>query len=110
MKLLHILEKYDTVLLDQISSDKVDEAITLRLPQSVVVQEIISALSSQSYISNKILYGKPPTLKSSNLVLQSPDFMVEVEGFRAKVLDYIRELSTRAAENRASRKNFLNSI
>ena len=104
MKLLPILEKYDTVLLDQISADKVDEAITLRLPQSVIIQEIISALSSQSYISNKILYGKPPTFGILNLILQSPDFMAEVEGFRAKVLDYVRELSARAAENKTSQE------
>jgi hypothetical protein len=35
MKLVTILEKYDTILLDQISSDKVDETISLRLPRPV---------------------------------------------------------------------------
>jgi len=59
MKLVDILEKFDTALLDQISADKIDEAINLRLPRPVIIQEIVSALSSQSYISNKILYGKP---------------------------------------------------
>ena len=100
MKLLHILEKYDTALLDQISADKVDEAINLRLPQPVIIQEITSALSSQSYISNKILYGKPPTFAILNLILQSPDFMVEAEGFQARVLDYIKELSVRATQTK----------
>ncbi|MRG48323.1 hypothetical protein GFS24_24620 [Chitinophaga sp. SYP-B3965] len=104
MKLLQILENYDIALLDQLSTDKIDEAINLRLPQAVIVQEIISALSSQSYISNKILYGKPPTFAILNLILQSPDFMVEVEGFRTRVLDYIKELSTRAAQNRTSQE------
>jgi len=100
MKLLHILEKYDTTLLDQISSDKVDEAMNLRLPQPVIIQEITSALSSQSYISNKILYGKPPTFAMLHLILQSPDFMVEAEGFQAKVLAYIKELSVRANQTK----------
>ncbi|SEM99419.1 P-loop protein of unknown function [Chitinophaga rupis] len=102
MKLLNILENYDTVLLDQLSADKVDETINLRLPQSVIVQEIISALSSQSYISDKILYGKPPTFAILNLILQSPDFMTEVEGFQARVLDYVKELSIRAGQTKST--------
>jgi hypothetical protein len=99
MKLLSILENYDTTLLDLLSADKVDEAISLRLPKTVIVQEIISALSSQSYISDKILYAKPPAYAILNLILQSPSFMIEVEGFRTKVLDYVNELSARAAQN-----------
>jgi len=104
MKLHNILEKYDTTLLDQISADKIDEAINLRLPLIVIVQEIISALSSQSYISNKIAYGKPPTFAILNLILQSEGYMVDVEGFREKVLDYVKELSNRAATNNNSKE------
>lgn len=102
MKLHNILEKYDTTLLDQISSDKIDEAINLRLPATVIVQEIISALSSQSYISTRILYGKPPSFAILNLILQSEGYTVDVEGFREKVLGYVKELSNRAARNKTS--------
>jgi len=102
MKLHSILGKYDTALLDQISADKIDEAINLRLPISVIVQEIISALSSQSYISNKILYGKPPTFAILNLILQTEGFMIDVEGFREKVLAYVADLSSKAANNKSS--------
>jgi hypothetical protein len=99
MKLSQILEKYDTALLDQISADKVDEMLSLRLPPSVIIQEIISALSSQSYISNKILYCKPPAFAILNLIIQSPEYTVEIESFRIKVLDYINELSTKASQH-----------
>lgn len=99
MKLLNVLESYETAMLDQLAADKVDEAISLRLPQTVVIQEIMSALSSQSYISDKILYGKPPMYAILNLILQAPDFMVEVEGFRTKVLEYLNELTQRASQN-----------
>lgn len=105
MKLVNILEGYDTTLLDQLSADKVDEAISLRLPHSVVIQEIISALSSQSYISDKITYAKPPTFAILNLILQSPSCMVAVEGFRTRVLDYAKELTSRAAQNSMPDKN-----
>lgn len=102
MKLIQLLQGYDTSLLDQISTDKIDEAITLRLPQTVIIQEIISALSSQSYISGKVVYGKPPTFALLNLILQSSDFKVEVEGFREKVLRYIEELTLRASQNKGN--------
>lgn len=102
MKLHHILEKYDTTLLDQISADKIDEAINLRLPMTVIIQEIISALSSQSYISNKIVYGKPPTFAILNLILQSEGYMVDVEHFREKVLHYVNELTKRSGHNKVS--------
>ena len=72
----------------------------LRLPQTVIIQEIISALSSQSYISNKILYCKPPAFAILNLIIQAPGFIVEVESFRVNVLDYIKELSVIAAQHK----------
>lgn len=104
MKLLNILENYDTSLLDKLCADKIDEAISLRLPQPVIVQEIITALSSQSYISDKILYAKPPAFAILNLILQSPLFMVEIEGFRANVLEYVKELSARATQTKPSQE------
>jgi hypothetical protein len=106
MKLQDILEKYDTHLLDQIAADKVDETITLRLPTSVIVQEIISALSSQSYISNKILYGKPPTYAILNLILQSTGYMIDIEGFQARVIQCVSELKEKAAQSNLSSRKY----
>ncbi|RYY54703.1 MAG: hypothetical protein EOO09_13230, partial [Chitinophagaceae bacterium] len=100
MKLQAILESYDTVVLDQISADKVDEVVNLRLPQPVIVQEIIGALTSQSYISSKIQYGRPPMYAILNLILQAPDHGVSVEGFREAVLAYVNDLSSRAGQNK----------
>jgi hypothetical protein len=98
MKIQEILQTYDTHLLDQISADKVDEAITLRLPTAVIMQEIVSALSSQSYISNKILYARPPAYAILDLILQSPAFTIAIEGFQVKVTEYVRQLSQRAMQ------------
>jgi len=102
MKLIEILTTYDTSSLDQISADKVDEVLNLRLPPSVIMQEIVSALSSQSYISKKILYSKPPSFALLNLVLQSPGYMVEIEGFKELVLDYGRQLTAKAAQRKGT--------
>jgi hypothetical protein len=100
MKLIDILTTYDTSSLDQISADKVDEVLNLRLPPSVIMQEIISALSSQSYISQKLLYSKPPSFAILYLVLQSPGYTIEIEGFKGLVLDYISKLTAKAAQRK----------
>lgn len=106
MNLQEILLKYDTVVLDQISSDKVDEAINLRLPQPVIVQEIVSALSSQSYISDKILYGRPPTYAILNSILQSAGYMSDVEGFKARVLENTSLLKEAAKSNKKTQEKY----
>lgn len=97
MKLFSILEKYDTVFLDRIAADKVDDSIGLRLPQTVIVQEIISALSSQSYIAGKIQYARPPVFAFLNLILESPDGMRSIDGFRDLVAAHLNEISAQAA-------------
>lgn len=102
MKLLSILDHYETTSLDQLSSDKIDEAISLRLPKSVIIQEITSALSSQSYISDRVLYARPPAFAILNLILQAPSCMTEVDGFQAKVSEYIKELASRASQSKNS--------
>ncbi|HMQ70410.1 MAG TPA: DUF2791 family P-loop domain-containing protein [Ignavibacteria bacterium] len=96
MKLNTILEKYSDVLLDQISSDKVQEALTLRLPRSVITQEIISALSSLSYISDKLTNSKPPTYAFLKIILSEENYSVPIDGFREKVLGKIKELSIKS--------------
>ena len=104
MKLIEILETYDPAVLDLISADKVDEAITLRLPQSIVIQEIISALSSQSYVFGKIQYGKPPTFAILNTILQSEQFTVPVDGFKERVLAVVTGLTLQAEESKVSKE------
>lgn len=96
MRLQEILQKYDDSLLDQISSDKVDEAISLRLPRPLIIQEIVMALSSLSYISEKITYAKPPAFAILDILLQSPGNRVNIERFREQVIEYVNKLSQKA--------------
>lgn len=51
MKVQEILEQYSDTALDKISADKVDEAVNLRLPRSVVIQEVADALNSLTYVA-----------------------------------------------------------
>jgi hypothetical protein len=108
MDLSSILQTYDASLIDQISTDKIDETISLRLPPTVVVQEIVSALGSLSYVSGKITYARPPAFAFLDLLMQSPDYTEPIEGFREKVVGYSKRLSEQAGEleSRAADKNY----
>jgi len=54
VKIFKILEKYSDVAIDQLAADKVDESANLRLPRNIIVQEIISALSSLTYVHKSV--------------------------------------------------------
>lgn len=109
MNLSTILDNYETVLLDQISADKVDETINLRLPRTAIIQEVTAALSSLSYVSEKVTYAKPPTYAMLNLLLHAPDYKLPAEGFRESVVSMIKELTniTEQFKSLSGEKNYL---
>lgn len=108
MDLNSILQTYDSSLIDQIATDKIDETISLRLPHAVVTQEIASALGSLSYVSGKITFAKPPAFAFIDLLMQSPNYSEAIEGFKEKVADYSKHLCQRAIEleSSAADKNY----
>lgn len=108
MKLFEILNNYSDSELDIIASDKIDEAVNLRLPRSVIIQEIISALSSLTYISNALNPTKPPAYSFLNIILSSSDFCILVDGFKDLVLEKTKELSLIALDRKelSSKKNY----
>lgn len=108
MTLKEILQGYDSSLLDQISADKIDEVVSLRLPTPVAIQEIVAALSSLSYISDKVVYAKPPTYAFLQVLLHTKENTMEIEGFREKVFQMVEELSVKAQQlkQNSSLKNY----
>jgi hypothetical protein len=108
MKLIEILNSYSDSALDQISSDKIDEAVNLRLPRTVIIQEIASALSSLSYISQALAPTKPPAYSFLNLLLNAPDYCLPVDGFQEAVLSSTKELSNTVSQGKdlSSKKNY----
>lgn len=108
MKLLEILEKYSDSAIDQLAIDKVDETATLRLPRKVVQQEVISALSSLSYIAKVLFTTRPPTYAIIKLLLDSEGQCLPIEGFREKVKATSEELTglAKSGEVLGSNKSF----
>ncbi|HAB51672.1 MAG: hypothetical protein A2315_17610 [Ignavibacteria bacterium RIFOXYB2_FULL_35_12] len=96
MKIFKILEKYSDVAIDQLAADKVDESANLRLPRNIIVQEIISALSSLTYVAEALAPSKPPNYAFIKLLLEAQDHMLPVEGFQEKVMQATFEMTTKA--------------
>ena len=61
MEITKILDGYSDEALDQLATDKIEEISNLRLPRSVLIQEIANALSSLSYVANALAPTRPPT-------------------------------------------------
>ncbi len=96
MKTTEILEHYTDSSLDKISTDKMDEAVNLRLPRSVVIQEVSEALNSLTYVGKVLAPAKPPTYSFLKLLLESHDYTRSIEGFQEKVIADTNEMMTRA--------------
>ena len=108
MKLIDIIEKYSDGAIDQIATDKVNESANLRLPRSIVIQEIAAALSSLSYVASALAPAKPPTYSFIKLIIDAPNHIVPVEGFQEKVLLTTEDMTLRAKSGQglSSDKNY----
>ncbi|MFZ5480466.1 MAG: BREX system ATP-binding domain-containing protein [Myxococcota bacterium] len=101
MKLDDLLREYPDDALDRLAADKIDEVAGLRLPRLVLVQEIIAALSSLSYVARALAPARPPTYAILETLLDAPDHRVTAEGFREAVLRRTDELSEQARDEDA---------
>ena len=108
MKLIEILEKYSNPAIDQLAADKVDESANLRLPRSIILQEIQAALSSLSYVATVLAPSRPPTYAFIKLLLEAPNHLQPVEGFQEKALSTTKEMTQRAQSGKglSAEKNY----
>ncbi len=108
MKLIKILEQYSDPAIDQLAADKVDESANLRLPRSVILQEIQAALSSLSYVATVLAPSRPPTYAFIKLLLEAQNHLQPVESFQERVLSTTKEMTKRAQSGKglSAEKNY----
>lgn len=100
MRLKEILETYSDDQLDRLSDDKVDSVSSLRLPRQVIVQEIVSALSSLSYVVRVLAPTRPPAFAFLKLIMEAPDRRLSMAGFRHRVQQRTDLLTERAGDSK----------
>lgn len=98
MKLADVLESYSDEALDRLAADKVDEVAGLRLPRSVLIQEISTSLSSMSYVARVLAPARPPTYALLKSLIDAPDHSAPAAGFREAVLGRVDALTSQAAD------------
>jgi len=96
MKVQEILEQYSDTALDKLSADKVEEAVNLRLPRAVIVQEVTAALSSLTYVAKVLAPTRPPTYAFLKCLLETPGYSLPIEGFQEKVFSETKEMAMKA--------------
>ena len=98
MRLNEILSQYSDEALDRLAADKVDEVANLRLPRSVLAEEIAVALASLSYVAQALAPTRPPTYAFLSLLLREPGHARPIEGFRELAMSEAERLSEKARD------------
>jgi hypothetical protein len=100
MKAREILNQYSDTALDKVASDKIDEAVNLRLPRSVIIQEISEALNSLTYVAGALAPTRPPTYTFLKLLLEAPGYSCSIEGFQDLVFSETKIITEKAASGK----------
>lgn len=96
MKIIDVIEKYTDAAIEQIAADKVTEPLNLRLPRSILNQEVASTLGSLSYVAGALAPSKPPTYSFIKILIDSPENSAPIEGFQERVLQFTGEMTEHA--------------
>ena len=85
MKLRNILQQLPQEALETLARRRISQVTDIRLPQSVLVDELAEALSSVSYVSNCVTLRHPPSFAIIHLLTNAPDFSFPTENFFYKI-------------------------
>ncbi len=104
MNIQEILGQYSDSALDKIAADKVDETVNLRLPRTVIIQEIADALNSLTYVAKVLAPSRPPTYAFLKLLLEEAVHLHSIEGFQEKALTETQEMAAKAESGKGLSK------
>lgn len=90
-----ILQGYSEQDLESFARDKIDDFEHLRLPKSVLIDELYSLFTDASYLKEKLAFRAPPSYDILHVLLNSKGYEHEINDFKNKVLKKTDELVTR---------------
>lgn len=109
MKLEKILEFYPIEVLEQLASNKVMDISHIRLPKSVLIDELCGIINKPSYIEKTISFRNPPSFQILDTIMNHPEFKVQVKVFKDMIMNYTEKLieKSKKAEWIKTNKNIL---
>ncbi len=87
MKLRPVLQQLSPDALESLAKQRLSQVTDIRLPSSVLVDELAESLTSFAYISNNVILRHPPSFAIIYLILNSQDYCLPVENFASRVRD-----------------------
>ena len=85
MKLRDILLELSQESLESLARERLSQVVDIRLPRTVLVDELAEVLTSSAYVAAQIALRHPPCFAILNLLLNSPDFASPTVSFRQEV-------------------------
>lgn len=92
MNLEKILESYPIEILEQLASNKVTDISHIRLPKSVLIDELCGIINKPSYVEKTISFRNPPGFQILDTIICQPEFKIQVKGFKDRIMKYTEEL------------------
>lgn len=99
MKLREILHQIPPEIVDALARDRLSQITDIRLPQSVLIDELTEVLASSAYISSQVAFRHPPCFEILNLLLNADGHALLSDGFRQKVeesTDHLIQMASRS--------------
>lgn len=85
MKLREILLQLPEEALESLARERLSHVTDIRLPKTVLVDELSEVLGSSTYVTAHVGLRHPPCLAILDLLMNAPDHALSTEGFRQKV-------------------------
>lgn len=87
MKLREILLQLPEEGLESLARERLSQVTDIRLPKTVLVDELSEVLGSSTYVTAHVGLRHPPCFAILDLLMNAPDHALPAEGFRQKVED-----------------------
>ena len=87
MKIRNILQNLPQDALEILARKRLSQVADIRLPQSVLIDELSEALTSYAYVSNSITIRHPPSFSIIHLLINIHEYSLPSEHFYARVID-----------------------
>lgn len=87
MQLRDILQQLPAESVENLARDRLSQVTDIRLPQSVLIDELAEILGSSTYVTGQLVLRHPPCFEILDLLLNAPEYTLPAEGFRSQVDD-----------------------
>src|ERR1051325_7205409 len=99
MKVREILQQLPQESLENLARERLAQVVDIRLPRTVLVDELAEVLASAAHVTAQVALRHPPCFGILTLLTNAPEFALPSEGFRQKVQEETERMITLASRS-----------